>query len=154
MKLDRLLKIAVLTVIGLPVAGACVLATLIIQQQFFYRIPLPNGYLLAQFFGGACHLDDNHGHRLFGSHVITQFSVSSPCVYGWLEHAPESHYGWLESGDGDSYFFVDTATGDTRTFHARPELDRFLDSRHLPLLKMQTSYTIFDFQYGRLSKNW
>ena len=100
-------------------------------------IDLPNGYSLHD--EGKILLLAPSGQKV-SNDQISQFMVSDPHVYGWID------------GRGDEFFTLDTASG---AFQVSPEsasINRHTDRLALPRTNMRNSYTYWDIKTGH--KHW
>ena len=104
-------------------------------------VGLPNGYILAPVDGKIAYLKNPAGVVILKNQV-TQFCVSSNCVYGWQDNEEES------------FFYIDTLKNDLKVFDNWNSLDSFLISQGLPKLEMKNSYTYWDILNGSKKRTW
>ena len=96
-------------------------------------IELPNGYTLHD--NGKIILKDSQGAAL-ASDEISQFMVSGPHVYGWINNQSEE------------FFALNTTSRKFEVFPTWDALNRHTDKQSLPRLNMKTSYTYWDIRSG------
>ncbi len=117
---------------SLFIAAACILISCGGKS-----VDLPNGYSLNDH--GKILLQDPKGSQLIKDQ-ISQFMVSGPHVYGWVDN---------KRGE---YFALDTKSGRFSLFPTWKELEIHTDKMSVPRLSMKDSYTYWDIRSG--SKHW
>jgi hypothetical protein len=126
-----------------------VAADMSIRQSFFYKVPLPNGYSLSEYFSRRSYLYDNHGALLLGSHPVTQFCINGSYAYGWIDEKDQTN-----RAKQPSFFAVNTSTADLKTFPSESGLDTYLKEQGIPPLSMRDSLTFWDIKTGYKQKTW
>lgn len=104
------------------------------------HVNLPNSYKL-EGYGNHIMLKSPDGVTLL-KNPVTQFCVSNPYVYGWIDIP---NFG---------YFFLDTSSGKLVTLEKWQELNKVTDGLKLPRFNMKTSYTFWDITSGHKTANW
>ncbi len=117
---------------SLFIAAACILISCGRKS-----VNLPNGYSLNDH--GKILLQDPKGFQIIKDQ-ISQFMVSGPHVYGWVDNKR------------DEFFALDTKSGKFSLFPRWEDLESHTDKLSVPRLSMKDSYTYWDIRSG--SKNW
>jgi len=84
-------------------------------------------------------LQDPQGAPL-ASDGTSQFMVSGPHVYGWVDN------------QANEFFALDTSNGNFNKFPTWEALNHYTDKLLLPRLNMRDSYTYWDIKTG--FKHW
>ncbi len=141
--MKKTLRLGCLCLVSFLFVFLLLVADLSIRQNFFYKITLPNGYSLSEFFSRSSYLYNNQGALLLGDHPVPQFCVSSPYVYGWIDASDKT-----QAANQLSYFVVNTSTGELKTFSNQSDLNTYLVQQGIPRLSMQDSFTFWDIKTG------